>query len=135
MWRENGLGELYTYLPQPNNPGFSGNKQLCNVPPYSFCNPVTGASVGRGSWTFTPGKWTVLSERVKLNDIGQQNGELEVTVDGKTMFSLKGLAFRDSAKGRFDGYIFQAFFGGGFFFHCFFSVGIILADLYASHRP
>jgi len=113
MWRTNGQGELYTYLPQPSmGPEFKGNEQLCNVPPYSICSDDAGASVGRGSWTFTPGKWTVLSQRVKLNDAGAQNGELEVIVDGQTMFNLNGVAFRDSDNGRFDGYIFQSFFGG-----------------------
>jgi len=113
MWRENGQGELYAYLPRPDmGPEFKGNEQICNVPPLSVCSDLAGASVGRGSWTFTPGKWTVLSQRVKLNDAGAQNGELEVTVDGQTMFSLNGLAFTDSENGRIDGYIFQSFFGG-----------------------
>ncbi|KAF8528203.1 hypothetical protein BU17DRAFT_73814 [Hysterangium stoloniferum] len=113
MWRENGQGELYTYLPQPSmGSQFKGNQQLCNVKPLSVCSDDAGASVGRGSWSFTPGKWTVLSQRVKLNDAGVQNGELEVIVNGQTMFNLKGLALRDSDKGRINGYIFQSFFGG-----------------------
>jgi len=113
MWRTNGQGELYTYLPRPSmGPEFKGNEQICNVPPLSVCDDSAGASVGRGSWTFTPGKWTVLSQRVKLNDAGAQNGEMEVIIDGQSKFSLNGLAFRDSDNGRFDGYIFQSFFGG-----------------------
>ncbi|KAF8506485.1 hypothetical protein BU17DRAFT_100702 [Hysterangium stoloniferum] len=120
MWRKNGQGELYTYLPQPSmGSQFKGNQQLCTVKPYNVCSTDAGASVGRGSWSFTPGKWTVLSQRIKLNDAGVQNGELEVIVNGQTMFNLNGVAFRDSDKGRFDGYIFQSFFGGGFFYRLF----------------
>ncbi|KAF8481422.1 hypothetical protein JB92DRAFT_3271283 [Gautieria morchelliformis] len=113
MFRTSGAAELYTYLPQPSSgPRFSGNNQLCKAPPLSYCNPVTGASVGRGSWTWKTGAWTTVSQRIKLNDAGQQNGEVEVIADGKTVINLKGLAFRDSDKGRFQGIQMQSFFGG-----------------------
>lgn len=52
MWRTKGEGELYTYLPSPENPGFGANKNLCDVAPNSVCNPTYGASIGRGAFDF-----------------------------------------------------------------------------------
>ena len=109
MWRPQGAGELYTYLP----PGIEANKKVCSVPPKSECNDVFGQSVGRGSFTFTPGKRTTIGQRVRLNDVGQENGELELFVDGESIFTVSGLVLRNSDAGRFHGIQMQTFFGGG----------------------
>ncbi|KAH9939572.1 hypothetical protein B0H21DRAFT_32694 [Amylocystis lapponica] len=108
MWRKNGMGELYTYLP----PGKPGNTNVCDVPPFSTCNDVYGASVGRGSFTFASGQWTTVSQRVRLNDVGQANGELELFANGKSVVNVGGLTLRDSADGRIYGIQAQTFFGG-----------------------
>lgn len=108
MWRREGAGELYTYLP-PDSPE---NKAVCSIPPESDCNDVFGASVGRGSFTFTPGKRTTIGQRVKLNDAGKANGELELFVDGKSMFTVPGLVLRSADAGRIRGIQMQSFFGG-----------------------
>lgn len=108
MWRENGAGEMYTYLP----PGYSANDAVCSVAPKSICNDVYGASVGRGSFTFTPGKSTAVSMRVRLNDAGQQNGELQLWADGQSVINVGGLVLRDSDAGRIRGIMMQTFFGG-----------------------
>ena len=108
MWRREGAGELYTYLP----PGSPENKAVCKVPPQSDCNDVFGASVGRGSFKFTPGKRTTIGQRVKLNDVGKANGELELFVDGKSMFTVPGLVLRTAESGRIRGIQMQSFFGG-----------------------
>lgn len=118
MFRTNGSAELYTYLPQPSSGSqFSGNQQLCIVKPLSVCSATYGDSVGRGSWMWKTGGWTVVSQRIKLNDVGQQNGEMEVIADGTTVINLKGLAIRDSDKGRFQGIQMQSFFGGEHVYH------------------
>ncbi|OSD02122.1 polysaccharide lyase family 14 protein [Trametes coccinea BRFM310] len=108
MWRTDGAGELYTYLP----PDFPGNQNVCNVAPFSTCNDVYGASVGRGSFKFQPGTRTTIGQRVRLNDAGQSNGELELFVEGQSVFTVKGLVFRDSDAGRIRGIQMQTFFGG-----------------------
>ncbi|KAI0373151.1 hypothetical protein BV20DRAFT_977747 [Pilatotrama ljubarskyi] len=108
MWRTDGAGELYTYLP----PSFDANKAVCNVAPFSTCNDVYGASVGRGAFAFKPGTRTTIGQRVRLNDVGQENGELELFVEGKSVFTVKGLVFRDAAAGRIRGIQMQTFFGG-----------------------
>ncbi|KAH9484054.1 hypothetical protein JR316_0003534 [Psilocybe cubensis] len=112
MWRSEGRGEFYTYLPPYTEPQFAANKAVCNVAPQSDCNPVYGASVGRGSFEFATGAWTTISERVRLNDVGQANGELQLFVNGKSVINVGGLILRDSAAGRIRGMQMQTFFGG-----------------------
>jgi len=112
MWRTKGQGEFYTYLPSPENPGFEANSKLCNVAPNSDCNPSYGASVGRGAFDFKSGQWNTVSQRVRLNDVGQSNGEMELFFNGKSVITVKGLKFRNSDQGRFRGLQGQTFFGG-----------------------
>ncbi|TFK34903.1 hypothetical protein BDQ12DRAFT_334767 [Crucibulum laeve] len=112
MWRSQGAGELYTYLPPYTDSQFKANEKVCNVAPESDCNPTYGASVGRGAFKFATGKWTTVSERVRLNDVGQANGELELFVNGKSVISVNGLILRDSAAGKMRGVQMQTFFGG-----------------------
>lgn len=121
MWRTAGMGEMYTYLP----PSYPANDAVCTIPPFSTCNPTDGASVARGSFNFTAGAWTTVSptplytsmflcdgrsqvaERVRLNDAGEQNGELELFVNGTSVFSVGGLVLRDSPDGRIRGLMVQ----------------------------
>ncbi|KAL0947644.1 hypothetical protein HGRIS_013731 [Hohenbuehelia grisea] len=112
MWRGNGAGEFYTYLP----PSFEANKKLCNVAPESDCNPTYGASVGRGAFHFKSGQWNTVTERVRLNDAGKSNGEIELFVEGKSVINVSGLVLRDSDAGRMRGVQMQTFFGGAFIF-------------------
>ncbi|KAJ7151482.1 hypothetical protein C8R46DRAFT_1122136, partial [Mycena filopes] len=112
MWRTNGMGEMYTYLPDYEVTGFSANKRVCDIAPLSECNPTYGASVGRGAFTFPTGEWTTVSQRVQLNDVGKANGELELWVNGKSVISVNGLILRDSSAGKHRGIQMQTFFGG-----------------------
>ncbi|EIW60968.1 uncharacterized protein TRAVEDRAFT_91869, partial [Trametes versicolor FP-101664 SS1] len=108
MWRTNGAGELYTYLP----PDYDANQAVCDIPPFSTCNDVYGASVGRGSFTWKTGGRTTISQRVRLNDAGQENGELELFANGKSVVNVGGLVLRNSSAGRIRGIQMQTFFGG-----------------------
>ena len=108
MWRREGAGELYTYLP----PGIDANTKVCSVPPESDCNDTFGQSVGRGSFSFTPGTRTTIGQRVRLNHPGAENGELELFVNGKSMFSVTGLVLANTDAGRIRGIQMQSFFGG-----------------------
>ena len=110
MWRTGGAGEMYTYLPR----SFSANLAQCRVPPFSTSNPTYGTSVGRGSFFFQPGDWTSVVQRMRLNDAGQENGELEVIVNGQSKINVSGLVLRSSEAGRIRGMQIQTFFGGSF---------------------
>jgi hypothetical protein len=112
MWREKGQGEFYTYLPPYTDTRFAANKKQCNVAPSSDCNPTYGASIGRGAFKFATGGWTTVTERVRLNDVGKANGEIELFVNGKSEISVKGLILRARSAGRIRGIQMQSFFGG-----------------------
>lgn len=71
-FREEGEAELYTYLPLTE-----GNKRRQrSIPPKSIENSDYGFSVGRGAYCLNGavGIWVALALRVKLNDIGMNNG-------------------------------------------------------------
>ncbi|KAJ6588237.1 hypothetical protein B0H19DRAFT_922055 [Mycena capillaripes] len=115
MWRTNGMGEMYTYIPSdPSGDAhgqFAANAKICDIP-NSECNPTYGASIARGAFNFTPGVWTTVSERVRLNTAGKADGELQLFVGGKSVIKVEGIILRDSDKGRMRGIQMQTFFGG-----------------------
>ncbi|KAI8978175.1 hypothetical protein BD414DRAFT_494807 [Trametes punicea] len=110
MWREDGAGELYTYVPQAGR----NIERLLTVPPCSVQHPDYGLSVGRGAWYFRPGQWMRVIERVKLNEPGQENGEIEVLIDGRSVVLASGLVLRteEGQDAHVQGLHFQTFFGG-----------------------
>jgi len=110
MWRTNGEGESYTYLPSSSR--FPANKKQCSSVKGSSCNAAYGNSIGRGLINFTPGKRTTITQRVRLNDAGQSNGRLTVWQDGKQLFDLNGIVLRQSGAGKIRGIQMQSFFGG-----------------------
>ncbi len=92
MWRTGGAGELYLYAP--------GRETAC------------GQSIGRGTWTFTPGAWTSIVERVTANTPGSADGSIEVWVDGHLVVDAKGLTLATGPAATVDGLLFATFFGG-----------------------
>ena len=70
--------------------------------------------VGRGSFTFTPGKWTTVTQRLKLNSpASEPNGEQQLWVDGRSVMDLSGLRIRTTDETKIYGIMAQTFFGGG----------------------
>lgn len=109
MWREDGAGELYTYLPMDE----PANQKLCSYKPgFSECNPKYGASVGRGNFHFARGEWTIVTVTVKLNDVGEANGSIRLRAGGKTVVNVDGVVLRTSENGKIRGMQCQTFFGG-----------------------
>ncbi|RXK37991.1 hypothetical protein M231_04777 [Tremella mesenterica] len=108
MFRTNGMGEFYNYFPtsatQPTG--------YCSTPPMSTCNPDYGDSIGRGSFNWTPGQWVTVAQRLKMNDVGQKNGEQELFVNGKSVLSLSNLEIAVEEGTKVYGIMAQTFFGG-----------------------
>ncbi len=92
MWRRNGDGELYAYLPTSDE---------------------YGTSIGRGNWQFIPGTWHHIEQEVVLNEPGQANGRVKVWLDGNMVLDEQGLTFRTVEDLKIDGIFFSTFFGGG----------------------
>jgi hypothetical protein len=91
IWKENGVGAIYAYLPT---------------------SKTWGTAIGLGSWTFSVGRWHVLEQLVKLNTPGQADGVISIWYDRKLVHSETGLIFRDTKNLTIDGLLFSTFFGG-----------------------
>lgn len=92
MWRREGAGELYAYL--PTSEGY-------------------GTSIARGAWTFRPGIWHQVEQEITLNQPDQADGRARVWVDGELVIDQGGLQFRTVEDLKIDGLFFSTFFGGG----------------------
>lgn len=92
MWRKDGDGEVYAYLPSSRE---------------------HGTSIGRGNWRFQPGTWQHLEQVVVLNQPGKANGQIKVWLDGKKVLTKNGLTFRTTNALKIEGILFSTFFGGG----------------------
>jgi hypothetical protein len=106
MWRDDGMGELY-----PSMQSSRQSADYCKDPKKCRTGPSgVGDSIGRGSFQFTPGKWSDICQTVKLNTPGKRDGSIQVTMDGNQALDLQGLFMSDTV--GFTGIIFHNFFGG-----------------------
>ena len=92
MWRTAGQGEVYAYLPSSD---------------------TFGTSLGRGDFSFTPGKWQCVEQEVALNTPGASDGVVRAWLDGKRVYQNEYLSYRTVASLRIEGVFFSTFFGGG----------------------
>ncbi|KAJ8093470.1 hypothetical protein PM082_020327 [Marasmius tenuissimus] len=90
MWRKDGIGELYLYAPKDQQ-----TSELCSGPE-SVCDSTYGLSIGRGTFTYTPGKWTYVSQIVTLNTPGKQDGTFALDVNGERVIERDDIFYRDS---------------------------------------
>lgn len=91
MWREQGRGEVYAYLPTSR---------------------VHGSSLLSGRLLFQPGRWHEVVQAVALNTPGRADGRLALWQDGQALGALEGLRLRDTPRLRVDGVFFEVFHGG-----------------------
>ncbi|OXG76112.1 alginate lyase [Cryptococcus neoformans Gb118] len=96
MWRADGAGEIYDYLPVS----------------YTGTDDGYGESIDRGAFTWATGRWQTVAIRVKLNDVGQANGEQELFIDGKSVINISGVTFATEDDTKVFGIMAQTFFGG-----------------------
>jgi len=109
MWRTDGMGEIYNYLPFNSS---DANPNYCNLTSQSVCNPEYGDSVGRGAFTFSTGAWNTVAQRFKMNDLGQANGEQELYVNGQSMIQVPNMEYAQVEGFKFYGIMAQTFYGG-----------------------
>ncbi|CEP18284.1 hypothetical protein [Parasitella parasitica] len=106
MWRDNGVGEVYAYLPSSRQ-----RSDLCDKK-VNICNPDYGYSLGRGTFKFTAGKWISVRQVLNINTVGKKDGELSLYINGKRVMNQTRLVFRTNSTGRIAGILFHTFFGG-----------------------
>ncbi|KAK7471369.1 hypothetical protein BaRGS_00035975 [Batillaria attramentaria] len=104
MWRTNGDGEVYGYIPEEQVSGFCNEQDI-------HCNAAYGNSIGRGSWRFKAGVWQNVAQRVELNTPGQTNGKLKVWYNGHLVLERNDINFRNKDL-QLEGIFFSTFFGG-----------------------
>ena len=92
MWRANGQGEVYAYIPgKPDG---------------------RGLSIDRGAWVFPVGRWVHMEEEVVLNTPEQPDGQLRVWVDGELRLRHDDITYRNVDSLGIDGVMADIFYGG-----------------------
>ncbi|KAF8930616.1 hypothetical protein BGZ47_000478 [Haplosporangium gracile] len=106
MWRQDGGGEVYAYIPVSDNSDFCKNSNV-------YCNDQFGKSIGRGLLYFPPGTWTRIDMVMQLNEpAGLNNGILDVYINGLKSISMNSVPYRTTGMVGFQGLMFSTFFGG-----------------------
>lgn len=91
VWRKNGDGAIYAYLPT---------------------SKVWGTLFGEKAWRFRPGQTYDLALFVAPNTVGKEDGAIYFWVDSVLRVQANGLRFRDVNSFNVDGILFSTFFGG-----------------------
>ncbi|MDO3388750.1 hypothetical protein QWI17_23085 [Gilvimarinus sp. SDUM040013] len=99
MWRTGGQAVIYAYLPPSPNGRYG--------------SATWGQDIALNR-TFIPEQWHCLKQRVVINDIGEENGQLQVWFDGEQVLSLNNITYRtqDNNAGKIGGMYFSTFHGG-----------------------
>jgi hypothetical protein len=105
MWRQDGKGEGYAYIPDNSNANY------CNRPTIT-CNPPYGSMMNPGAFKLIPGTWATLTLRVKLNDLGQSNGLIAVRFNGDLVIIQQNLKIRNQPF-LINKVLLHTFYGGG----------------------
>ncbi|KAJ3937498.1 MAG: polysaccharide lyase family 14 protein [Lentinula lateritia] len=104
MWRPDGAGEVYAYIPTTN--------VFCQESNIT-CNPDFGVSISRGSFTFVSGEWNRVTLFVQMNDpVTTANGDLQLYFNDQLVISRQDLQFRKGSSVDINGLYFSTFFGG-----------------------
>ncbi|GAA6036428.1 hypothetical protein JCM8097_003499, partial [Rhodosporidiobolus ruineniae] len=103
MFRTNGAGEVYAYL--PTSPGFCRQSDV-------ICNDDYGISLSRGSFRFKPGGWTTITQLISLNTPGYANGLLYLYSNDTLALAHTGLTWRTKEDVSLTSVFFSTFFGG-----------------------
>ena len=103
MWRPKGKAEAYLYVSKQTH-------EFKNLPGY-FNNEPYGESIYRGFTSFVLGEWNDIIMRVKLNTVGQNNGILQLSINGKTVTYDK-MVWRNTPDMLINGIAMHSFFGG-----------------------
>ncbi|XP_012942083.1 uncharacterized protein LOC101855968 [Aplysia californica] len=109
MWRKDGDGELYAYIPSNQESGFKHRDDVITDSTY-------GQSLGRGKFRFMNNKWHSISEEVHLNTVGKTDGWVQICVKAEghsqQCYKANNLRMRNTNSHHLRGMFFSTFFGG-----------------------
>ncbi|GAA5823504.1 hypothetical protein JCM5353_006284 [Sporobolomyces roseus] len=103
MWRSKGEGEVYAYIPT-----YDGFCRQFDVD----CNDVYGISLSRGSFDFSAGGWTTITQLISLNTPPFANGLLYLWANNTLALAHTGLVWRTNEDVTLSKIMFSTFFGG-----------------------
>ncbi|KAI8784512.1 hypothetical protein BgiMline_008927 [Biomphalaria glabrata] len=110
MWRENGDGEVYAYIPREHQASDFEHRPDIEIN-YSY-----GHSLMRGAIRFRSGSWQTVTEEVHLNTPQQANGRVKFCLkhgsEAEVCKEATRLNFRNHADYFLRGMMFSTFFGG-----------------------
>ncbi len=106
MWRKDGDVEVYGYLPKDQS-------QL----PNTIANPDKGLSIGRGRYRFNANRWYTIIQRITLNEVNKNNGQLVLHIrddKGKMtkVMEYNNIKFVENSVNKIDKIVLSSFFGG-----------------------
>lgn len=113
MWGKDGEARLYLYHPGMDiREGLDddGNPLKTYGETFKFGDPE-GATDPDNFEYFESDTWHHLVQRVKLNEVGDENGEIEVWMDGEQMLDLTGLELTTTDT-QINKAMLDSFFGG-----------------------
>ncbi|CAL1531327.1 unnamed protein product [Lymnaea stagnalis] len=109
MWRENGDGEVYAYIPDNQRSDFNSRSDV-------EVNYQYGHSIMRGAIKFRNGAWQTVTEEVHLNTVHQFDGRVKFCVkhgsEAESCHEAQHLNMRNDANFFLRGLFFSTFFGG-----------------------
>jgi len=100
MWRRDGWGEAYLYVPEGmQHPEFCNKYEKCSgsaIKPCNFCNLDKGVSFARGGFVFQKGEWNKIYMNVTLNTPNVTNGILEIRHNGRRAIYFDKINYRQT---------------------------------------
>ena len=121
MWRDNAVAVAYVYIPnQAADAKYHGEgSEVYKVQGKAFEDILHWTPGGDDLWRdakpamkFSADEWNDVTIRVKLNDIGKNNGCIVVTVNGVTK-SYTSMIWRKKTSLKINQVVFNCWFGGG----------------------
>ncbi|KAI0769617.1 hypothetical protein BD413DRAFT_604760 [Trametes elegans] len=105
MWRKQAAGEVYAYVPTPND--------ICSNKDFKCNSDGFGTSIDRGSFSFAAGQWNRITLLVRLNEpLDTANGEVALYYNNVQAFDEKALQYRSNSGISIGGLWLSTFFGG-----------------------
>ncbi|KNC79829.1 hypothetical protein SARC_07789 [Sphaeroforma arctica JP610] len=112
MWRENGEGEAYLYLPMAlQSDNFC--EKCSGYSKGTTCDEMTYCSLNRASFSFIKGQWNKIKMQVWMNTDGNQDGYWNLFHNEKLVMNENSLTYRIDDSVPLSGMFFSTFFGGG----------------------
>lgn len=105
MWRTDGKGEVYAYLPETDF--------LCSNSNFMCNQDGFGTSMDRGSFSFVTSQWNQVTLLVRLNNpLNTANGQISLYYNNVKAIDEQAIQVRTDDDINIGGLYFSTFFGG-----------------------